>query len=239
MGRESYFWHKLHSLTGIVPVGYYLVQHLTLNTFSIAGPDKFNGVIHFFEGMPLHILMAMKAIFIWIPLIFHAIYGFFITSRALPNISNKAMRYRENWMYTFQRVSGMIAFAFLVYHMYSTSVLATMYGTYLIEYAAWAEKLTSNGYLILGVYMVGVFACTYHFSYGIWNFCIRWGITISEKAQLGMYKFSTACFVALTFMGWAALGGFLIHDPDSSQMEVKVQNIEPLGENKLALKTEE
>jgi succinate dehydrogenase / fumarate reductase cytochrome b subunit len=230
MGRESYFWHKLHSLTGIIPVGYYLVQHLALNTFSLAGPDKFNGVIAFFESMPLHFLLALKFFAIWLPLIFHAVYGLFITSRAQLNISEKALKYRENWMYTFQRATGFIAFAFLVYHMYSTSIYAQLHGSEYIEYAAWAEKLSSNGYYLLGVYALGVLACTYHFSYGIWNFCIRWGITISEKAQLSMQKFSMACFVALTLMGWAALGGFLIHKTDASEQnaEVRLKTQQPL-----------
>ncbi len=211
IGRESYFLHKLHSLTGIIPVGYYLVQHLTLNTFTLAGPEYFNSVIHFFESMPPHFLYTLKAVAIWIPLIFHAVYGLFISSRALPNITMKAFRYRENWMYTMQRVTGFMAFAFLIYHMYTTSVTGALYGAHYIQYAAWQEKLTSYNYAFLILYMFGVITCTYHFSYGIWNFCIRWGLTISEKSQLTMQKFSFFCFIILTLMGWAALAGFLIH----------------------------
>ena len=41
IGRENYFWHKLHSLTGIIPIGFYMIQHLVLNSFSFAGPEKF------------------------------------------------------------------------------------------------------------------------------------------------------------------------------------------------------
>ena len=37
LNRENYFWHKVHSLTGVIPVGYYMVQHLVLNSFSLAG----------------------------------------------------------------------------------------------------------------------------------------------------------------------------------------------------------
>ncbi len=211
IGRESYFWHKLHSLTGIIPVGYYLFQHLTLNTFTLAGPEYFNGVIHFFESMPPHFLYALKAVTIWIPLMFHAVYGLFITSRSLPNISEKAFQYRENWMYTMQRVTGILAFVFLVYHMYSTSITGALYGVEYIQYNAWQAKLTANNYAFLWIYMLGVLICTYHLSYGIWNFCIRWGLTINESSQLAMQKFSLFCFIVLTGMGWAALIGFLIH----------------------------
>ena len=43
--RENYFWHKVQSLTGIIPVGYYMVQHLVLNSFALAGAGYFNAVI--------------------------------------------------------------------------------------------------------------------------------------------------------------------------------------------------
>lgn len=215
-GKESYFWHKLHSLTGIVPVGYYMVQHLTLNSFTLASPEKFNGVVEWFGNLPAHVLWSLKIGGIWIPLIFHAVYGLFISSRGLPNVSGPAYKYRENWMYTLQRVTGIAAFIFLIYHVATTSIYATRVGHEVIKYAAWQEKLTANGYILLFVYALGVLACTYHLSYGIWNFCIRWGITIGEKSQQRMIRFSAATFVALTLLGWGALAGFLIHDVEES-----------------------
>ncbi|MCU0315679.1 MAG: hypothetical protein MUC92_03710 [Fimbriimonadaceae bacterium] len=213
--REDYFWHKVHSLTGIVPVGYYLAQHLLLNTFSLAGASRFNGVIGFFEGMPTHFLLALKIVAIWIPLIFHAVYGIFIISRAEGNYSEKAYKYRENRYYTWQRWSGIFAFFFLCYHMFTTSVAAKIWGVeQTIAYDQWASKLAGptiggvDTYLILVVYMLGILVCTYHLGYGLWNFCIRWGITVSEKAQMAMAKVGFAAFVVLTLFGWVALFGF-------------------------------
>lgn len=205
---ENYVLHKLHSLTGIVPVGYYLVQHLMLNTFSLGGASKFNGVIAFFEGMPTHFLIAVKLVAIWIPLIFHAVYGFFIVGRAKFNYGEKAFSFKENRYFTLQRISGIVAFAFLAYHMTTTSVMSKIKGTELIEYGAWAGKLSSFGYLILVVYMIGVLTSAYHFSYGIWSFCIRWGITISDRAQANVWKVANVAFVGITLMGWVALAGF-------------------------------
>lgn len=205
--RENFFWHKLHSLTGIIPVGYYLVQHLMLNTFSLGGAAKFNGVIGFFEGMPFHFLLALKLVAIWIPLIFHAVYGVFITARGVPNYDK--YKYVGNRTYTMQRVSGILALLFLVYHMASTSVAAKIKGVELIQYEAWADKLASGGtYLLLIVYVLGILVCTYHFAFGLWLFCIRWGITISERAQNNVYKLSQGVFVVVTLMGWLALAGF-------------------------------
>ncbi|MEJ5171677.1 MAG: hypothetical protein WHU10_11875, partial [Fimbriimonadales bacterium] len=82
LNRENFLLHKLHSLTGIVPIGFYMLQHLTLNSFALAGPDKFNAVIAFFEGMPKHILLALEIGVILLPILFHGVYGLFITQRA-------------------------------------------------------------------------------------------------------------------------------------------------------------
>ncbi|HRJ27484.1 MAG TPA: hypothetical protein PLO61_08260 [Fimbriimonadaceae bacterium] len=218
-GRENNFWHKLHSITGIIPIGYYLIQHLALNSFTIAGEDKFNGVIAFFEGLPFHVLLVLQIFVLLIPILFHSIYGLFITSRAEMNYSGK-YRWSENLMFNWQRWTGIILFIGIIVHVATTSINSKINGVEVIQYAAWQEKLTSYFYLPLVLYMIFVAAACYHLSYGIWNFCIRWGITVSDKAQAGIKKFSAGTFVLLVLMGWGALFGFLIHKPKGAAPEV-------------------
>lgn len=222
VGKESFFWHKVHSLTGIVPVGFYMVQHLTLNSFTLAGPERFDGVIGFFETLPKHILLGLEVTAIWLPLLFHAVYGLFIIGRATPNSSAEKYGFTENRMYTFQRWSGILIFFFLVYHIISTTGVKYTQGVEHILYDAWQTKLTSNGYSIFVVYLIGILASSYHLSFGIWNFAIRWGITISESAQLRVQKFSMGMFIAVTLLGWAALTGFLIHKPTTGAVEARI-----------------
>lgn len=210
LARENYTLHKLHSLTGVIPTGFYMMQHLTLNTFSIAGPEKFNGLIGFFESWPKHLLLLVEVFGLWLPILFHAVYGVFIIGRAKPNMFTEKYGWSQNKMYTFQRWSGIIVFFFLIYHVISTTVLKYMRGPEVIEFAAWAEKLSSFGYIFLIIYMVGTLCAAYHLAYGIWNFCIRWGITVSEKAQLGVQKFAGVFFIVVTLIAWAALFGFLM-----------------------------
>lgn len=206
--RENYFWHKLHSLTGVIPTGFYLMQHLFLNTFSLAGPEKFNGVIGFFEGMPKHLLYMLKFGVIWPALIFHAVYGIFIVSRANENYTNSAMKYRENRYYWLQRVSGIVAFFFLAYHMATTSVLGQIQGADVIMYDTWASRLSAFGGLVGLFYVIGILASAYHFAYGIWNFSIRWGLAISERAQQNIGKLSMGLFIVVSALGMLALVGF-------------------------------
>ena len=212
LDKENYFLHKVHSLTGIIPVGYYMVQHLVLNSFTIAGPEKFNAVIGFFEGMPKFFLLTLEVSAIWLPLLFHAIYGMFIVSRAKPNYFGSVYGWSQNLMYTIQRWSGIFLFLFLIIHVVTTTGMKYKTGSAkVIEFDAWYTKLSSPPFFWLILYLLGVAMASYHLAYGIWNFGIRWGLTVSDKAQNSMQRFAFGFFIVITMIGWGALGGFLIH----------------------------
>ncbi len=214
LNRENYLLHKIHSLTGVVPVGYYMAQHLLLNTYSVAGEAKFNGVLAFFDSIPSYVLLALEVVAIWVPLLFHAVYGMFIIGRAQPNFIGTKYGWSQNRMYTFQRYSGLFIFLFLIYHTTTTTGAKYLGGDpKVIQFAAWHEKLTNHGYILLVVYLLGVLASSYHLGYGIWNFCIRWGITVSEKAQKQVQILAAGVTILLTVLGWAALAGFIINKP--------------------------
>ncbi len=209
LSKENYFWHKVHSLTGIIPVGFYMLQHLALNSFALAGPSYFNGVIGFFAGMPWHILLILEITAIWLPLVFHAVYGIFIVGRSQPNYFQTKYGWSQNRMYTFQRISGIILFFFLTYHIIITTANKYVNGDEVIRYAGMHNYFAGTWYG-LPVYAIGVLCASYHLCFGIWNFCIRWGITISDRAQVKVQKFAFAMFIVVTLLGWSALVGFLI-----------------------------
>lgn len=218
IGKESYFWHKLHSLTGIFPVGFYMVQHLALNSFSLAGPAKYNGVSGFFYSIPHHILLTIEILFVLAPLVFHAVYGLFITSRATPNYAGTPYKWGQNRMYGLQRYTGVFLFVFLIYHVITTTLKVKLAGNdpSVMDYQRMAEMLSGFGYAVLAFYVLGVLAASYHFSFGIWNFCIRWGITISAEAQRRVERVAIIVFLGLTALGWAALWGFFQHPQSTS-----------------------
>lgn len=207
---ENFFWHKLHSLAGIIPIGLYMVQHLALNSFSLAGPDKYNAVIAFFQGIPPHILLTLELFVLVIPILFHGVYGLFITSRAELMSGYKPIGLQYH-MFVMQRITGVVLFVLIIAHIASTTVNAKVNGESVVEYAAWRTVLTSAYYIPLVLYAIGVLMASYHLAYGVWNFCIRWGITIRAQAQDTMAKVSATLFVVLTLLGWAALAGFLMY----------------------------
>jgi succinate dehydrogenase / fumarate reductase cytochrome b subunit len=75
------------------------------------------------------------------------------------------------------------------------------------------------------VYATGILASSYHLGYGIWNFCIRWGITVSEEAQTRIQKLSALIFVGLTLLGWGVIVGFLIHKPGATKVEGETASV--------------
>lgn len=227
VSKESYFWHKLHSLTGVVPVGFYVLQHLALNSFSIAGPDQYNRVSEFFYSLPKHILLALEIFVVLLPLVFHSVYGIFITNRAKPNYLGTTYGWSQNRMYWLQRVSGMFLFVFLIFHVVTTTGKVKVAGDHnVVDYANMQATFQSYFGLQLAFYALGILAASYHLSYGLWNFCVRWGITVSDEAQARVQKFSFWMFIAVTGLGLAALGGFLIHKPEGKSGEMKSAAIE-------------
>lgn len=230
--KENYFWHKLHSLSGIVPIGFYVLQHLVLNSFSLVSAERYNSVSDFFYSLPSGILFVLEFGVVLLPLVFHAVYGLFIIKRAEPNYLSSDYKYTENRMYWFQRVSGLYLFVFIIFHIATTTLKVKYFGDHrVVDYAHMQDELFRFGGLVFLIYLLGVLCASYHLSYGIWNFCIRWGLTISESAQKKVRLVSTGLFVAVTLLGWAALVGFKLHNPRLSQLQVLDQ--QPLVERSL------
>src|SRR6201992_2128902 len=73
---HSFFWRRLHSLTGIVPIGAFLVEHIISNFEAINGPLAYAQQVKFLNSLPLVRLLEWTLIFI--PLLYTALYGVYI-----------------------------------------------------------------------------------------------------------------------------------------------------------------
>ncbi len=112
----SFVLRRLHSLSGIVPVGAFLFEHILIsNSTAISGPPAYARQVSFLANLPLVFFLELFGI--WLPIAFHALYGFYIWYRGDGN----SMEYpwTGNWMYTAQRWTGGIAFAYIVWHTYT------------------------------------------------------------------------------------------------------------------------
>jgi succinate dehydrogenase / fumarate reductase cytochrome b subunit len=57
-------------------------------------------------------------------------------------------------------------------------------------------------------YVVGLITASWHFAYGIWLFCAKWGIVSGEKAQKRFLVVCICFFFLLSGVGLASLATF-------------------------------
>lgn len=199
--RARYYLRRLHSLSGILPLAVFLAEHFYTNAHAIAGAESFNGAAERLHDMPF--LWAMEIAVVIGPLLFHSIYGFFITSEWQPN--NDEYAHYQNLAYTAQRVTGVIIFLFVAFHVYETRVQDVFFGKH-IDFAYMANYFSPVW--IKAVYTVGLASVAYHLGNGLFNFAFKWGIVVSEKAQRGMMGVAVAAAVVIFAIGMNILFAF-------------------------------
>jgi succinate dehydrogenase cytochrome b subunit len=200
----SFFLRRLHSLSGIIPVGAFLFEHILIsNATAISGPAAYARQVNFLASLPLVPLLELFGI--WLPIAFHALYGFYIWFRGDGN--SITYPWSGNWMYTLQRWTGGIAFAYIVWHTWTMRFT----GVDLHENPAasfgkvQAEVFHTPLFLF---YVLGLVAASWHFAYGIWLFSAKWGIVSGEKAQKRFLISCLVLFFVLTGAGLASLTSF-------------------------------
>ncbi|MEG9297055.1 succinate dehydrogenase cytochrome b558 subunit [Mangrovibacillus sp. Mu-81] len=200
-GNREFNYRRLHSLLGVIPVGLFLTQHLVVNHFATGGEESFNQAAHFMESLPFRYFLEIFIIFL--PLYFHAIYGIYIAFTSKNNASK--FGYFRNWMFLLQRVSGVITFIFVTWHVWETRVAAAFGAEVNFQMM---ENILSNP-LMLVFYVIGVLSTIFHFANGLWSFCVSWGITVSPRSQLIATYVTIGIFVALSVVGMRAIFAFV------------------------------
>ncbi|OLO27813.1 succinate dehydrogenase [Alkalihalophilus pseudofirmus] len=200
-GNREFMNRKLHSLLGVIPVGIFLIQHLVVNHFATRGASAFNQASHFMESLPFRYFLEIFIIFI--PLLYHAIYGLYIAFQARNNVSHYG--FFRNWMFLLQRVTGVITLIFVVWHVYETRIQAAFGAE--VNYNMMADILSSPFMLVF--YFVGVIATIFHFANGLWSFAVSWGITVTPRSQVISTYVTIGIFVALTWVGVRAILAFI------------------------------
>lgn len=200
----SFALRRLHSLTGIIPVGAFLFEHILIsNSTAISGPDAYARQVSFLGNLPL--VFFLELLFIWIPIAYHGFYGFYIWYRGDSNTAEYP--WSGNWMYTLQRWTGGIAFIYIVWHTYTMRFT----GTDLHENpAASFGKVAAEVHnpWLMAFYVIGLIAASWHFAYGIWLFCAKWGIVVGERAQKRLLGLCMAFFAVMSVVGLVSLYTF-------------------------------
>ncbi len=213
-GRSpDFLLRRLHSLLGLVPIGVFLVMHLTTNVmivFSTPEHDHFQDKVDLIHSLaPL--LVPVEIVGIFLPLAFHAGLGVKIWLEGRPN--SAAYPYLANWRYMLQRVTGMITLVFIIVHVWHMHWMGGPFGGSFFDpehaSATAASALQDHSWWASPLYAIGIVSACYHFANGIWTSLITWGITIGKGAQRKAGYVCAVIGVALACTGLAAMNGFM------------------------------
>jgi len=189
--ETSYLLRKLHSLSGIVPVGAFLAEHFWSNSAALVSRERYNETSQELQTIPFRVFVEWG--FIFLPILFHGGYGVYIWLRGESNVSQYP--WVKNWLYTFQRYTGLIAFAYVGWHVYTQRWLTHGMSTY----AEMAQQLLNPW--ALAFMFVGVVASSFHLGVGIWNFLCKWGLAATVRAQRAAGQLGVVIGVVFSCVG--------------------------------------
>lgn len=243
LDRNYFLLRRLHSLTGIVPIGVFLVAHLVTNSSAAWGAFALRGAgtelsttqkgLYYFwkEVMWIntqipHLLLIELTL--WLSIAFHSIFGVYYALSGRSNTDRYA--YQGNWRYKLQRISGYIGIFFIFYHVatlrWGWSFLVPGGTKWSAEFAGSTlaaclqgsfDGFTLGGVLVTAFYFLGVTMLVFHFANGLWTAAITWGVTISASAQRRWGYACAGLGAALMLMAWTSILVFAVVDPRQTE----------------------
>src|ERR1700733_8458610 len=171
--RTSYILDKLQSLSGVIPIGAFLAEHFWSNSYALVSAKSYDNVSSELQLIPWRIFVESAVL--WLPLLFHSFYGLYIWWMGKSNVLGHP--WMSNWLFTLQRITGIIAFVFIGWHVYTERFV----GRGMTAYADVQASMMDPWFVTF--YLIGIAAASFHLGNGLWNFACKWGIAVSVKAQ--------------------------------------------------------
>ncbi|MCH8922667.1 MAG: succinate dehydrogenase cytochrome b558 subunit [Planctomycetes bacterium] len=206
--RHDFLIRRLHSLSGLVPVGAYMVVHLLVNSSILASTTIFQDNVDRIHSVGPLALQVIEWVFIFIPILFHAIFGVVIIAGGVPNTGE--YRHGSNIRYTLQRATGIIAFFFIAWHLWHMHHYFEPLGggNFQPEHASSSAAEALSTLPVKIGYTVGVLACCFHLANGMWTMGITWGVWTSPRAQKHASTVCAVFGIGLACVGLSAMSGF-------------------------------
>lgn len=226
LDKHHFLLRRLHSLSGIVPIGGFVCFHLFTNMQMLLG--TFQHEVNFIHNMPA--LLFMEIFVLWLPIAFHGILGIIYTFSGKAN--SNAYQYSSNWRYTLQRITGILAFIFIFLHVATLRWRWDLFGWYtpffskgitdtgtVVDLAHYSTSVALSYTMVLILYIIGVMSVVYHWSNGLWTAAITWGATISVAAQRRWGFVCMAMFATLTLFTAGAILGAVTYKDKAHDLE--------------------
>lgn len=204
MSGNSYLPRKLHSLLGVIPLGLFFVEHALTNYSAFeGGKEGFQDSVDFLHGMPL--IFFLELFLVWLPILFHGVYGVYLAYQS--DINTGRYKYGRNWAFALQRITGVITFVFVFWHVWETRIQVALGNISNDELGTHMHNILSNP-LTAALYVIAVIAAVFHFSNGLWSFLVSWGITVGPRAQRVSSRICMGVFVIVSALFLLSLVAF-------------------------------
>lgn len=229
--KHHFLLRRLHSLSGIVPIGVFVCVHLFTNAQMLwgqaeGGHSEFQHEVDFIHNLPYLLFIELS---LWGAIGFHAALGLWYTFTGKNNV--KDYGYGGNIRYSLQRLTGIIALVFIFLHIATLRWRWDIFGWFTPFYGHGGQApgvdhdwhdvpmsmpLTAYAlqisWVVVFFYTVGVLAAVYHWANGLWTAAISWGLTITTASMKRWGYVCTALFVALVAFFLASMVGALNYD---------------------------
>lgn len=204
MKVNSFYSRKLHSLLGVIPLGFFLIEHMLTNYEAFnGGKEAFIDQINWLNDLPL--VLFLEIVGIWLPPLYHGVYGLYIAFQAKHNVGNYS--YGRNIMFSLQRFTGVATIIFVVWHLYETRFQVAIGNVAHEDLGQTMHDIVTNP-LYFTLYIIGIVAASFHFSNGMWSFLVAWGVTVGPRAQRVSTYVWMAVFVLMSVLFILALSAF-------------------------------
>ena len=196
-------WHRrLHSISGILPIGGFLAFHLVQNSAAARGADEYNRMAASLQRVPA--ALALEVLVILVPILYHGIYGLFVIAMPETDVAPASrLRSLRDWI---QRATGVIVFAFILFHLWTTR-LVQIEDHQSLDLFRQVQAAIANPW-IHAFYIAGILSAAGHLAIGIGTFSRAWGLTASPMAERRMIFVSVVVFVLLSYMGVRSIQAF-------------------------------
>ena len=232
--RNYLLLRRLHSLSGVFPIGVFLFPHLITNStimwgrwlttghYGDAGVETFQHEVEWIHGLPFLVLIEFGVLFF--PIAFHALLGIWFALGASSNL--RRYGYEGNWRYTLQRVTGYIGVVYIFMHIMSLRFGWTFGGLMPVfdpdaaasSTAVHFQESTLGTLLMVALYLVCALSLVYHFANGLWTAALTWGLTASVGAQRRWGYICTAVGLFLAAAAVMAVIGFSTLDVEQARI---------------------
>jgi succinate dehydrogenase / fumarate reductase cytochrome b subunit len=192
---------RLHSIFGVVPVGAFLVFHLSTNATALRGADEYNAMARKLQSLPLVILVEILVIAT--PLFFHGIYGLFRMATDPPDPLRSS---RRRALTVLQQVTGVALFAFVLFHLWTARLVQIQdHGS--LDLFRLMQSALANPW-IRAAYVAGILSATFHLSAGLFTFADSWGLVRSARGLRAVAVVAAVLFLSLSALGLSSLSAF-------------------------------